>query len=144
MKQLQLKKAYIEIISALFILLFLYTAIMKLKNIPSFIIAMRQVPLLHAWANLLAGFIPGVEIATVILLLIPATKYIGLVIATGFMAILTAYVFYILLTMSKLPCSCGGVIQQMTWRQHLIFNLVLTGLGMLGIYRNKKMKYLLQ
>jgi len=40
----------------------------------------------------------------------------------------------------KLPCSCGGVIQKMTWGQHVIFNLFFTLLALVGIWLARKRK----
>jgi len=38
----------------------------------------------------------------------------------------------------NLPCSCGGVLQQMTWNQHLIFNVVFTLLALFAIWLTRK------
>jgi hypothetical protein len=39
-----------------------------------------------------------------------------------------------------LPCNCGGVLQKMNWRQHLIFNLFFICLSLIGIrlYQSNK------
>mgnify|MGYP001346109640 CR=1 FL=1 len=36
------------------------------------------------------------------------------------------YSFYV-------PCSCGGVLLQMSWQQHLVFNIVASLLALAGI-----------
>jgi hypothetical protein len=38
------------------------------------------------------------------------------------------------LTSANLPCSCGGVIQQLSWKQHIVFNISFIVLGIAGIY----------
>jgi len=81
--------------------------------------------------------IPAMEIAIAVLLIIPRTRHYGLLTSTGLMGIFTLYVAFILTTMKDLPCSCGGVIQQLNWKEHLIFNSVFLLAGMLACYWNK-------
>lgn len=137
MKRLPPRQLYIEIVVALYVLLFLYTAIMKFRDIPFFIGSMSHTPILRPYAIILAGMIPAMEIAIAVLLIIPRTRHYGLLTSTGLMGIFTLYVAFILTTMKDLPCSCGGVIQQLNWKEHLIFNSVFLLAGMLACYWNK-------
>jgi hypothetical protein len=137
MKFLPPKQLFSEIVAGLFVLLFAYTAIMKLKDLHFFMGSMSHVPLLRPYTALLAGLVPGVEISIVVVLLIPKTRYIGLFLGTILMAIFTAYISCILLFMEDLPCSCGGVIQQLNWPQHLIFNIIFLLMGTIAVYWNK-------
>ncbi len=137
MKRPEPRQLYIEIVVALYVLLFLYTAIMKFRDIPFFIGSMSHTPLLRPFAGILAGMIPTMEIAIAILLIIPRTRHYGLLTGTGLMAIFTLYVTFILTTMKELPCSCGGVIQQLKWKEHLIFNSGFLLAGILACYWNK-------
>ena len=132
------KQLIVDIVAGLFVLLFLYTAIMKLKDIRFFSGSMSHTPFLRPYATLLAGMIPAVEVAITILLIVPATRFWGLMLATGLMAIFTLYVAYILSSMKELPCSCGGVLQQMNWREHLLFNISFFVAGILGILTHKR------
>lgn len=34
----------------------------------------------------------------------------------------------------RLPCSCGGVIALLSWKQHIAFNLFFLSLAVIGIY----------
>ncbi len=132
------RQLYIEIIVALYVLLFLYTAIMKLRDIPFFIGSMSHSPILRPYAGILAGMIPSMEIAIAILLIIPRTRQYGLWTGTGLMGIFTLYVAFILATMKELPCSCGGVLQQLNWKEHLIFNSGFLLAGILACFWNKE------
>ena len=138
MKCLLPRQLYIEIVVALYVLLFLYTAIMKIKDIPFFIGSMTHTPVLRPYATLLAGMIPAMEIAIAVLLIIPRTRHYGLLTGTGLMGIFTLYVAFILATMKELPCSCGGVIQQLNWKEHLIFNSGFLLAGILACFWNKE------
>jgi hypothetical protein len=51
-------------------------------------------------------------------------------------ALMVSFTIYIIatLTFSKhIPCSCGGIIAQLSWKQHILFNTVFIILGFLGI-----------
>ncbi|HZH70563.1 MAG TPA: MauE/DoxX family redox-associated membrane protein [Flavobacteriaceae bacterium] len=42
-----------------------------------------------------------------------------------------------------MPCSCGGVLEQLGWTEHLAFNIGFMGLGVVGILiENKRMRLL--
>jgi hypothetical protein len=66
------------------------------------------------------------------------------------MCIFTVYIGCMLLFAPDLPCSCGGIIRQLSWKQHLLLNLfllVLAGIAV-RVHRspvfNQQPKYLLQ
>jgi hypothetical protein len=43
-----------------------------------------------------------------------------------------------LLSEKDLPCSCGGIISSLSWRQHIIFNGVFILLAITGIIFSKQ------
>jgi hypothetical protein len=129
MQKLPLRQLTTELVASFYVLLFLYTAIMKLRNPDAFSSNMYQVPLLRPVSNMLAVSLPVVEIMISLILIIPRTRLLGIWLATSLMGIFSIYIIYIFYTMNDLPCSCGGIIQQMSWKAHLIFNLILFILG---------------
>lgn len=135
---LRRKSTIIEIISALFILLFVYTALSKLTEFSNFRNTLWRAPLLQNIATPVAWTIPIVELLISLLLFIPKTRLPGLyssfILMTGF----TLYIGYMLAFESNLPCSCGGVIQNMTWTQHLLFNTFFILLAFIGIKLSKQ------
>lgn len=128
----------VEIISALFILLFVYTASSKLLELEKFQNTITQSPLIGDFASLISWAVPITEIGLALLLLIPKTRLIGLYASTAMMTVFTLYIGYMIVFTPKLPCSCGGVIKYMTWNQHLLFNIFFTLLGMWGIILSRK------
>lgn len=139
MKNHQLNIIINEIIAALFILLFVYTATSKLKDFNSFYFTLQNSPLLHRYAKVVALLLPVTELVIAGLLFFPRSRRTGLYFSFLLMIIFTFYIGGLLLSSSKLPCSCGGVIRQMTWKQHLVFNIFFTALAGLSIYlRNKR------
>ena len=141
MKQAAIKNTFIEIVCYLFILLFLYTGGMKLISHHNFYLALNDSPLMYRYSAIVSWIIPILELAIVACLTIPKLKKIGLYASLILMALFTIYVAYnvFFLTHMKRPCTCGGIIQDMSWSQHLVFNTVFTLLALLAtlFYRQK-------
>lgn len=124
---------YGETVAALFVLLFTYTAIDKLRHYTSFARAILHSSLIAPHARALAAIVPGLELLTVALLIIPATRHAGLWVATITMLTFTLYIIYILATASELPCTCAGLFEHMSWRQHLLFNTSFLAMGIAAL-----------
>lgn len=59
------------------------------------------------------------------------------------MTMFTTYIYVILNYSSFTPCSCGGVLEKMSWTEHLLFNIVfilLSGLAII-VQSNTKFTY---
>jgi len=132
----------VEIIAALFILLFVYAAASKLMAHDSFVITLKTSSATRFASDLLSWVIPASEIVISLLLLMPAFRQMGLMAAFGLMSLFTIYIAWMLIASSHLPCSCGGVISRLSWRQHLLFNIVFTLLAAAGILVNKRLQIL--
>lgn len=137
---LSLKKrnATVEIISALFILLFVYTAVSKLSEIPNFQNVLSKSPLIGSMAPYIAWGLPILELLVAALLFIPKTRRWGLFSSLALMIGFTVYLGYMIYFTPNLPCSCGGVLSQMSWKQHLIFNTAFTLLALIGVLLSRK------
>ena len=129
-----------EIISALFILLFVYTGITKLYEHHAFQFVLSQSPLIKTSAKFISWFIPIVELVMAVLLFFPFTRTLGIIVSLVLMCIFTTYIAYMIKFTPDLPCSCGGVLKQMTWRQHLVFNIFFTILASLSLWDHLKNK----
>ena len=127
-----------DMICALLILLFAYAAFSKLLEFEKFRNVLRDAPLTGNYAALLAALIPAAELIIVLLLIIPGTQKWGLAAATGLLTLFTVYLAIMVLADSHLPCSCGGVIQRLSWRQHIVFNAFFIGISITGIYFKQK------
>jgi putative oxidoreductase len=132
------RSTIVEIISAMFILLFVYTAINKFMEGARFENTLSKSPLIGDYAGLLSWSLPAVEIAVAILLLVPKTRLLGLYASTALMVLFTLYIGYMIAFTPKLPCSCGGVLKEMTWKQHLFFNIFFSLLGWWGSHLQKR------
>lgn len=137
------KNTIIEIISALFILLFLYTALSKFLSFNTFNSMLRKSPLIgDRFAPFVLWAIPIGEIGISLLLFFPKTRQTGLWLSLCAMIMFTAYIGYLAYFAPDHPCSCGGVIKQMNWNQHFIFNIFFTLLGVIALwlYRKQRLK----
>lgn len=123
------RSVVVEVIAALFILLFTYTALSKLGDRQGFRNVLFQSPLIGKAADLISWIIPVLELFISLLLFFPKTRKIGLYAATSLMAVFTVYITYMILFEKDLPCSCGGVIGTMNWGQHLVFNILFVAAG---------------
>jgi len=137
------RKVIIEIISALFILLFLYTSINKTFHIHTTAIVIGLTSSLDNVSYVVAWSIVVSEYLVSILLLIPKTRRYGLLGSLILMLGFTVYIGLMLMTKSSLPCSCGGVISKLSWKQHLIFNIFFTFLAFVGVWLEMKSKKLI-
>jgi hypothetical protein len=131
------KNTVIEISSSLFILLFVYTALSKLTDYNFFVAQLNTHPGINKYADTIAWSIPGAELLISVMLLIPRTRVIGLYGSLGLMAVFTVYLLYMLQFGEHLPCSCGGVIKYMTWKQHVAFNSFFIVVAILGLWLSK-------
>jgi uncharacterized membrane protein YphA (DoxX/SURF4 family) len=127
------KVLLIDIISGLFILLFVYASSSKLLDFQRFRVQLNKSPLLAPFVGWVIWLVPATEILIVVLLMIKRFQLTALYAAFSLMVMFTAYIITILNFSEYIPCSCGGILQNMSWRQHLVFNLAFVGLGCLGV-----------
>ena len=127
------KQIVIEIISFLFILLFVYAALMKLLDVEKFTVQLGQSPLLMAFAPLIAWVVPIIELIVAALLIFSRFRLVGLYASFTLMVMFTVYIIIVLNLASHVPCSCGGILEDMNWTQHLIFNIWFVLLSVAGI-----------
>ena len=132
-----LKYWCLEIITGLFILLFVYTAISKLMDFQKFTQILKALPAIGFAGNFFALFLPLAELSTASLLLVPKYRHNGLAASLILIIVFTIYLTCMILFTPDRPCNCGGVIQKMTWNQHLIFNFIFICLAITGIRLQK-------
>lgn len=123
----------IELLTSFLILVFGYTAFSKLLTYSSFRYGLSQATFISLGAGVLAFAIPLAEPVTVLLLLFPATRLQELYASLVLLSVFTVYLLYMVLFVPHLPCSCGGVISNMSWQQHIVFNEAFIGLTVVGI-----------
>jgi uncharacterized membrane protein YphA (DoxX/SURF4 family) len=126
------------VICYLYILLFTYAGVSKLLDFVNFRVQLGQSPLLSAFAGTVAWSVPVTELLIVIMLVFPRFRLTALFACFNMMLMFTAYIFIILNFSSFIPCSCGGILEKLGWKEHLLFNAVFILLALLGIMIQSK------
>lgn len=134
------RKIVIEILSSLLILLFVYTSVSKWLDFKNFIDQMNNQPFPNWMTPILVWTLPAAEIIISGLLLFERTQLMGFLASLILMLLFTIYTILVLLNVfGRTPCSCGGVIEKLSWGQHLVFNLFFVGVALTGILLKRKM-----
>jgi len=113
-----------------------YASISKALEFQNFQAQLSQSPLLSAYTEFISYTLLSTEILIAITLAIPKTRTIALYTSFAIMIMFTAYIVIILNYSSFIPCSCGGILEKLGWKEHLIFNCgvaVLTATACLSI-----------
>lgn len=134
------RSTIVETITVLFMILFLYTGISKLMEYDVFREQLAESPILNPIAPFIAWALPVFEFLLVLLLLVPRWRLKGLYASTALMIAFTLYIIALMTFNDQLPCSCGGILVQLSWGQHIIFNSVFIGLGIIGVVLERKLR----
>lgn len=133
-----------EMITFLLIILFAYTATSKVIDYHKFVFQMRlaPVPLMKTLAPAIGWIMPLAEWMLVIALgrgiIFPRRLLLPLWMSLFLFLLFEVYISVMLLSGLRLPCTCGGVISEMSWSQHLIFNAVFLLLNGIALWLHKK------
>lgn len=128
------KNTIVEVICSLLIMLFIYASINKLADYKLFTVQLSKSPFITSFSNIVAWSVPAIEILIVLLLVIKRTRLIGLYASFFLMSLFTAYLIIMLNFSYYIPCSCGGVLEKLSWNQHILFNtffLLISGTGVM-------------
>ncbi|MFD2887768.1 MauE/DoxX family redox-associated membrane protein [Chitinophaga cymbidii] len=128
------KKIILEIIYVSFLILWAYAAFSKLFAFDIFSTQLGKSPLLRSVAPVAAIGVPVIELVLAAMLIMERTKKIGLIGSLVLMVIFTVYLIGILAFSTDIPCSCGGLLQDLTWKQHVFFNLGVIVLATIGVF----------
>ena len=132
------RSTVINIISGLLSFLFIYTGTSKLLEHSSFLAQLQAFPLLHYYPLLFSFLVPFTELVIAFGLIFNQTTLPALRASLVLLIVFTAYLVLMIFTNKDLPCSCGGIISTMSWKQHILFNLFLLFLTAFAINRIKK------
>lgn len=130
----------IFLISYAYAFIYCYAGVSKLLDFELFQLQLGQSPIISTYAGFISYFVIIIEFLICGLLVFSNTRSTGLYLSTGLMIAFTAYIYLILNYADNIPCSCGGVLEKMTWSQHFIFNLIFVLLGIIAIVLNTARK----
>ena len=130
----------VEIISLLFTLLFLYTGISKLSDYNVFKEQIALSPLPESLAPRIAWGLPRIELLLALLLFIPRWRLKALYASLSLMLLFTGYIIATAHNKEDILCNCGGILEQMSFTEHIIFNSIFLLLAVFGILLEKQLK----
>lgn len=137
-----MKFSFTNISSILLVILFSYSAIVKGYDINLFQGQMVQSPLLPlSLIKFISYIIPIFEISIVFLLINEKTREFGFYLAYFLMLLFTLYLLTLVIFFSNnIPCACGGILVNMGYSTHILFNIFFTLLSLVSIiiYKTKK------
>lgn len=137
----KIQSQFLEFICLLYILLFVYAAVSKLLDFEQFILQLGQSPLLSSFAGWVSVGVPTVELFISLLFIFPKFRLAGLFASFSLMVMFTTYIIIILYFSDFIPCSCGGILEKMSWAQHLIFNVGFIVLAIVGLILSRQSIY---
>lgn len=124
---------FIEVVSYFFILLFCYAGISKIIDFENFQIQIGQSPIFSSFSGIVSYGTLSIELLTCCLLVFERSRIYGLYASFVLMVSFSIYIYIILHYSESVPCSCGGILQQMGWKTHLVFNLITVMLASAAI-----------
>lgn len=128
----------IEIICALLIFLFIYTGVNKIRDIEKFRFEMGRSPFIQHYASVISYSIPIGELLLALGLILKKTRLLSLYLSLILMSLFAGYIWLMLKYAYDLPCSCGGIISELTWEEHLVFNVTFVVLTSTAIILQEK------
>jgi putative oxidoreductase len=124
---------------ALMALLFTYAGFSKFLRLSLFNYQMHNQVFPLWMVPIITWTVPLMELIIVGLLFFPGMRQVGLWAAFLLMSLFSVYIGLVLLhVFHRIPCSCGGVINHLGWREHLLFNLFFTEVAWIGVWSGKK------
>lgn len=132
------KKFIVGMVSLLHIILFVYASLEKLFDYYNFQFGISESPFIAPFAPVLAWAVPAVELGIALLLALPFFRLWGLYASFILMSLFTLYIASMLLFGQDIPCSCGGIIEKLSWEMHIVFNSVFVLMSGIAIWLERK------
>lgn len=123
----------LQFIKVLFIILFVYTATSKLMYLDLFEDRLNRFPFISSYSVWIAFGVPFIELIIAGLFLFPKYVLAALYASFSLLFLFTAYIVIVLHFSNSIPCSCGGVLSALGWKDHILLNASLMFLALLGI-----------
>jgi uncharacterized membrane protein YphA (DoxX/SURF4 family) len=125
-----MKSYFLNTVKILFIVLFIYAGLSKLLTVGVFTQQLYQSPVIpKPVIPILAYLLPCFEIMLAASFLIDKFIRVSLFIAFVLMLFFSLYLIGLNIFFTKVPCACGGILGNMGYPAHIVFNIVFTFLS---------------
>jgi len=132
------RKIIVDVITVLLIILWCYAAVSKFADYQTFKLQLGKSPLLTRFASTIAIGVPIVELLIAIALTITRYRTLGLYSSLFLLTLFIAYIVAILNFSYYIPCSCGGLLSALSWKEHIVFNASFSGATIFAIILNSR------
>jgi hypothetical protein len=123
---MKLNRYFPKGIALLMALIFLYASVSKLLDLNKFKHQLEKSPLIpYGYNENVGGAVVLLELLIVYLVFKNKIRT-SLLLSFALMLFFTFYIGYLLYFSYYIPCSCGGILGNLSWDAHLIFNSILT------------------
>lgn len=136
------RNLFIGITTVLLIILFVYASVAKLSDYENFKFGLSESPFISPFAGILSWAVPASELVIALMLAIPAYRLAGLYASFALMLAFTLYIASMLAFGQDIPCSCGGILEEMSWGVHIIFNSFFVVISAVAIWMKKRKRVL--
>ncbi len=96
-------------------------------------------PYIAPYALVISWSVPFLELVIAGLLWFPRYRIMALYASFILLGLFTTYIIIVLKYSDSIPCSCGGVISTLGWKDHILLNISFMVLALLGILWSKKL-----
>jgi len=128
----------ITLFSLLLTILFVYTAVSKLIHLEIFQWRLELMPYISPYASSISWAVPFLELVIAGLLWFTRYRTLALYASLVLLGSFTIYILIVLKYSESIPCSCGGVISTLGWKDHILFNVTFMFMALLGIICSNK------
>lgn len=120
-----------------FIVLFSYAVIIKIAGFANFRAQLGQSPGMEGYGDTAAYALTALLVAAVLLLCYARSRLWGLCLSLAMVTVFTAYIAIVLYA-DKLPCTCIGLFENMTWTGNLVLNAGLMFTALVGLLHEQR------
>lgn len=132
-----------QALSSVLVLLWTYTGLDKIISFEKNLKALHNQIFSGDIAEILSYTIPGIELLLALFLVLKTTRWWGYLGSTLLLCVFTTYIGLIWIgAFPRVPCTCAGIFESISWTTHLIVNnifLICSALGLwtLGVLNKK-------
>lgn len=128
------KEDTIKVVAIIIACLFAYAALNKLADYEKSSWEMGNQVFPNWIASILTWLIPAIELILAVLLVTQVTRKKAVWASLILLSLFTVYIAVVMTgVFGRVPCSCGGILKNMSYGTHLIFNLFFVILASLGL-----------
>ncbi|MFN3848466.1 MAG: MauE/DoxX family redox-associated membrane protein [Spirosomataceae bacterium] len=129
----------LSLLKYLIALLYLYAGVYKVSDVTLFKSQLIESPLLpEKLISFIAVALPIFEIGLGLSLIFLKKAKTALWLSLSLMLFFTLYLSALYFLYEKPPCACGGILSNMDYPEHIVFNILYTIICILAIYFYEK------